>query len=121
MCDQGSFEVVTEVDGRRFEVRVYGGSKPATSNVSSQRPKPPSKSATDRSGEDALLRSPIQGTVVRLAVGPGDSVIRGQTVCVIEAMKMENDVTAHRDGVVTAVAATPGIAVRVGDPIAEIT
>ena len=68
----------------------------------------------------ALLRSPIQGTVVRVAVGPGDSVVRGQTVCVVEAMKMENDVTAHRAGVLTTVAATPGMAVRVGDPIAEI-
>jgi acetyl-CoA/propionyl-CoA carboxylase biotin carboxyl carrier protein len=40
---------------------------------------------------------------------------------VVEAMKMENDVTAHRSGVLTAVTATPGMAVRVGDPIAEIT
>jgi acetyl-CoA/propionyl-CoA carboxylase biotin carboxyl carrier protein len=47
--------------------------------------------------------------------------MRGQTVCVIEAMKMENDVTAHRAGVLATVAATPGMAVRVGDPIAEIT
>jgi biotin carboxyl carrier protein len=86
-----------------------------------KRPKPPSKSGTDRSGDDALLRSPIQGTVVRVAVGPGDSVMLGQTVCVVEAMKMENDVTAHRAGVLATVAATPGMAVRVGDPIAEIT
>jgi acetyl-CoA/propionyl-CoA carboxylase, biotin carboxylase, biotin carboxyl carrier protein len=114
-------QVVAEVDGRRFEVRVYGQSKAAASNVPLQRPMPPSKPATDRSGDDALLRSPIQGTVVRVAVGPGDSVMRGQTVCVIEAMKMENDVTAHRAGVLATVAATPGMAVRVGDPIAEIT
>jgi acetyl-CoA/propionyl-CoA carboxylase, biotin carboxylase, biotin carboxyl carrier protein len=114
-------QVVAEVDGRRFEVRLYGESRPATSSVPLQRPKPPSKPTTDRSGDDALLRSPIQGTVVRVAVGPGDSVMRGQTVCVIEAMKMENDVTAHRAGVLTTVAATPGMAVRVGDPVAEIT
>jgi acetyl-CoA/propionyl-CoA carboxylase, biotin carboxylase, biotin carboxyl carrier protein len=59
--------------------------------------------------------------VVRIAVAPGDSVVRGQTVCVVEAMKMENDVTAHRAGVLTTVAATPGMAVRVGDAIGEIT
>jgi acetyl-CoA/propionyl-CoA carboxylase biotin carboxyl carrier protein len=47
--------------------------------------------------------------------------VRGQTICVVEAMKMENDVTAHRAGVLTTVAAIPGMAVRVGDPIAEIT
>ena len=113
--------MVAEVDGRRFEVRVHGEAKPATSNVALQRPKPPSKQATNRSGDDALLRSPIQGTVVRVAVKPGDSVMVGQTVCVVEAMKMENDVTAHRAGVLATVAATPGMAVRVGDPIAEIT
>jgi acetyl-CoA/propionyl-CoA carboxylase biotin carboxyl carrier protein len=119
--DDGPFEVVAEVDGRRFKVRVHGESKPTTSNVPSQRPKPPTKPATNRSGDDALLRSPIQGTVVRVAVGPGDSVALGETVCVVEAMKMENDVTAHRAGVLTTVAATPGMAVRVGDSIAEIS
>jgi acetyl-CoA/propionyl-CoA carboxylase biotin carboxyl carrier protein len=118
--DDRPFEVVAEVDGRRFEVRVYGDVKPAIGNVPLPRPKPPSKPDTGRSGDDALLRSPIQGTVVRVAVGPGDSVTRGQTICVVEAMKMENDVTAHRSGVLTTVAATPGMAIRVGDPIAEI-
>ena len=44
--------------------------------------------------------------MVRVAVGPGDSVMHGQTICVVEAMKMENDVTAHRAGVLTTVAAT---------------
>jgi acetyl-CoA/propionyl-CoA carboxylase, biotin carboxylase, biotin carboxyl carrier protein len=119
--NDGPFEVVAEVDDRRFEVRVFGNSKAVTSNVTSRRPKPPSKPDTDHSGDDALLRSPIQGTVVRVAVGPGDSVMHGQTICVVEAMKMENDVTAHRAGVLTTVAATPGMAVRVGDTIAEIT
>jgi acetyl-CoA/propionyl-CoA carboxylase biotin carboxyl carrier protein len=114
------FQVVAEVDGHRFQVRVYGDANPATSSVPLPRPKPLSKPDTDRSGDDGRLRSPIQGTVVRVAVAPGDSVVRGQTVCVVEAMKMENDVTAHRSGVLTTVAATPGMAVRVGDPIAEI-
>jgi acetyl-CoA/propionyl-CoA carboxylase biotin carboxyl carrier protein len=118
--DGSPFEVVVEVDGHRFEVRMHGEAKPVTGDVSLQRPKPPSKLDMDRSGDDALLRSPIQGTVVRVAVEPGDSVMRGQTVCVVEAMKMENDVAAHRDGVLATVAATPGMAVRVGDPIAEI-
>jgi len=119
--DGTPLEVVAEVDGRRFEVRVHGNAKPAFSAVPLPRPKAPSRPDSDRSGDDTLLRSPIQGTVVRITVGPGDSVVRGQTVCVVEAMKMENDVTAHRAGVLRTVAATPGMAVRVGDPIAEIT
>ncbi|MBA3449619.1 MAG: acetyl-CoA carboxylase biotin carboxyl carrier protein subunit, partial [Chloroflexia bacterium] len=75
----------------------------------------------DRSAGDGLLRSPIQGTVVRVAAKTGDSVAQGQTICVVEAMKMENDVSAHRDGALTDVRVVPGMAVRVGDPIAEIT
>jgi acetyl-CoA/propionyl-CoA carboxylase, biotin carboxylase, biotin carboxyl carrier protein len=119
--DGTPFEVVAEVDGHRFNVRVHGEAKPAFNSAPLPRPKAPSRLDSDRSADDTLLRSPIQGTVVRLAVGPGDSVVRGQTVCVVEAMKMENDVTAHRAGVLRTVAATPGMAVRVGDPIAEIT
>jgi acetyl-CoA/propionyl-CoA carboxylase biotin carboxyl carrier protein len=119
--DSTPFEIVAEVDGRRFDVRVHGDAKPASSAAPQPRPRVPSRPESGRSGDDTLLRSPIQGTVVRIAVAPGDSVVRGQTVCVVEAMKMENDVTAHRAGVLTTVAATPGMAVRVGDPIAEIT
>ncbi|HKG28538.1 MAG TPA: acetyl-CoA carboxylase biotin carboxylase subunit [Thermomicrobiales bacterium] len=119
--DESPFEAVAEVDGHRFVVRVYGDAKPAASEVSLQRPKAPSKPDSGRSGDDRLLRSPIHGTVVRVPVATGDSVVRGQTVCVVEAMKMENDVTAHRAGMLTTVAAAPGMAVRVGDPIAEIT
>jgi acetyl-CoA/propionyl-CoA carboxylase, biotin carboxylase, biotin carboxyl carrier protein len=119
--DGTPFEVVAEVDGHRFDVRVHGEAKPAFNSAPLPRPKAPSRLDSDRSADDTLLRSPIQGTVVRLAVNPGESVMRGQTVCVVEAMKMENDVTAHRAGVLKTVAATPGMAVRVGDPIAEIT
>ena len=87
------------------------------------RPRPaiaPRHASGGPEGTNALLRSPIQGTIVRLAVAPGDTVRRGETVCVVEAMKMENDVTAHRDGVLTRMAATLGAPVRVGDPLAEI-
>jgi acetyl-CoA/propionyl-CoA carboxylase biotin carboxyl carrier protein len=119
--DGHPFEVVTEVDGHRFQVRVYGDANPASGSVPLPRPKPLAKPETDRSGDDGSLHSPIQGTVVRVAVAPGDSVVRGQTVCVIEAMKMENDVIAHRSGVLTTITATPGMAVGVGDTIAEIT
>jgi acetyl-CoA/propionyl-CoA carboxylase biotin carboxyl carrier protein len=120
--DDRPVELVAEVDGRRFTVRLHGssGQAPTTSSVS-RRPPSPASSDSNRAGDGALLRSPIQGTVVRVAVAAGETVARGQTVCVVEAMKMENDVTAHRDGVVTNLTASPGMAVRVGDTIAEIT
>ncbi|MGH2615519.1 MAG: acetyl-CoA carboxylase biotin carboxylase subunit [Thermomicrobiales bacterium] len=114
-------ELVAEVDGRRFAVRLHPGFGTAVAgNTQHQRPTPPARPNAHRAVDGALLRSPIQGTVVSVAVAAGDAVVRGQTVCVVEAMKMENDVTAHRDGVLTSISAAPGLAVRVGDPIAEI-
>jgi acetyl-CoA/propionyl-CoA carboxylase biotin carboxyl carrier protein len=114
-------EVVAEVDGHRFRVRFHGDAAPTVSGQRpSRRPPPPSQSSSERAVDGALLISPIQGTVVRVMAAEGDPVIRGQVVCVIEAMKMENDVAAHRDGVLSSLSVNPGKAIRVGDPIAEI-
>jgi acetyl-CoA/propionyl-CoA carboxylase biotin carboxyl carrier protein len=114
-------EVIAEVDRHRFQVRLHGDYAPAsTSQQPSRRPPPPSQSASGRAADGVSLRSPIQGTVVRVTAAAGDTVTRGQIVCVIEAMKMENDVAAHRDGVLTSLSVAPGMAIRVGDPIAEI-
>jgi acetyl-CoA/propionyl-CoA carboxylase biotin carboxyl carrier protein len=120
--DVESTNLVAEVDGHRFEVRVHGSLGLAPSHAPSpRRPAPPPRPERHRATADgAVLRSPIQGTVVRVNLAPGDAVQRGQTVCVVEAMKMENDVTAHRDGVLGEVVAVPGMAVRVGDALAEI-
>ena len=119
--DSRPVELVAEVDGRRFTVRLHGSAGQApTINSVSRRPPSPAKPDSNRAGGGAVLRSPIQGTVVRVAVAAGETVARGQTVCVVEAMKMENNVTAHRDGVLTNLATSPGMAVRVGDTIAEI-
>jgi acetyl-CoA/propionyl-CoA carboxylase biotin carboxyl carrier protein len=113
--------IVAEVDGRRFQVRVYGDAgAPASGQNRIRRPAPPARADAALAVDRAALRSPIQGTVVRVTAQAGETVTRGQVVCVIEAMKMENDVAAHRDGVLTALAVTSGMAVRVGDPIAEI-
>jgi acetyl-CoA/propionyl-CoA carboxylase biotin carboxyl carrier protein len=120
--DDRPLELIAEVNGHRFEVRVHGALAATTATrEQSRRPEPPPNPQTGRSGDGALLRSPIQGTVVRVAVEVGEAVALGQTVCVVEAMKMENDVGAHRDGVLTTIAAAPGMAIRVGDTIAEIT
>jgi acetyl-CoA/propionyl-CoA carboxylase biotin carboxyl carrier protein len=114
-------DVIAEVDGRRFEVRVHGavGVAPGR-DAATPRPAAPTSAASSAASADGTLRSPIQGTVVRVAADPGATVERGQTICVVEAMKMENDVTAHRAGVLAQLMAAPGTAVRVGDPLAEI-
>ena len=112
-------DIVAEVDGRRFDVRFHGDIGDS-GRGRPRRPSPPSPSGAARTVDGAILRSPIQGTVVRVTAQPGAAVSRGQVLCAIEAMKMENDVAAHRDGVLTALTVSPGMAVRVGDPIAEI-
>jgi acetyl-CoA/propionyl-CoA carboxylase biotin carboxyl carrier protein len=119
---EATTEMVAEVDGRRFEIRLHG--TPGTTALrGTAAPRPavaPRRPSSGGESAVALLRSPIQGTIVRLAVAPGETVRRGETVCVVEAMKMENDVTAHRDGMLTRMVATLGAPVRVGDPLAEI-
>ncbi|HRA48081.1 MAG TPA: acetyl-CoA carboxylase biotin carboxyl carrier protein subunit, partial [Thermomicrobiales bacterium] len=64
-----------------------------------------------------LLASPYQGSVLRVVRQPGDTVTVGQTVLVIEAMKMENEIAAHCDGTLVSVLPQPGTSVRIGDPL----
>ena len=64
------------------------------------------------------MRSPLQGTVLRVGVEPGASVSAGDLICVVEAMKMENEITAPRAGVVVSVNVVPGATVSVGSLVA---
>ena len=74
--------------------------------------KPPPRSALD----DALL-SPMPGTLVSLKVAEGDQVVEGQELCVIEAMKMQNVLTATRDGIVQSLYAQAGATLSADQPI----
>jgi acetyl-CoA/propionyl-CoA carboxylase biotin carboxyl carrier protein len=67
-----------------------------------------------------LLRAPIAGKVVKVSCAVGDSVAPGTAVCVLEAMKMENEIIAERGGTVTAVHKQPGQAVDTGDLLVEL-
>ena len=107
--------VVVEVEGRRLRVGVPAGIFQA--GQSATLGKPPKRSTLGEASSQAsgdTVTSPMQATVVKVAVSPGDSVVKGDVLCVLEAMKMEQPITAHRDGVVKDVGCHPGDTVSSG-------
>ena len=104
-----------EVDGRRFEVRVLRP-EPAYAELGRRRRERARGGGAAAAGLDAVV-SPMQGTVLAVEVADGDEVEAGQVICIVEAMKMENEVHAHRAGRVTelSVAAGPTGHDRAGD------
>ncbi len=114
--------MVIEINGRRFDVAVYGtGGLQPSSRAKRKRPgrTPGSGQSEPTSTGDDLL-SPIQGTVIQVAVEEGASVSAGDVLCVVEAMKMENELAAHKAGVVSSLAVAVGGNVKVGDVVATI-
>jgi acetyl-CoA/propionyl-CoA carboxylase, biotin carboxylase, biotin carboxyl carrier protein len=113
-----------EVDGRRYDVRVIGEAAPAGANPTAGLRRPPRRERAARgasgAGATEQLVSPIQGTVLRVAVEQGGEVEDGGLICVIEAMKMENEITAHRAGKITTLNVSEGGSVSTGDVIAVI-
>ena len=77
------------------------------------KPKPVAKTAPAAGG--GTIVAPMPGTVLRVAVNSGDTVVKGQTLLVLEAMKMENEIMAPADGVVQEVNVTQGVSVNAGD------
>src|SRR5581483_11529336 len=123
-------DYTVEVSGRRFEVKVigppYGGAAPAIngSAPAAGARKPPRRERAGGAGGGGggdTLASPIQGTVLRLAVEKGAAVEEGALIAVVEAMKMENEITAHKAGTVSELPIAVGAAVATGETIAVIT
>jgi acetyl-CoA/propionyl-CoA carboxylase biotin carboxyl carrier protein len=112
-----------EVSGKLFEVKVIGealgGAAPAAAGGRTP-PKRERKSGGAASASSESLPSPLQGTVLKVAVEQGAEVAEGDLICVIEAMKMENEIAAHRAGKVTALNVAEGAAVTSGDVLAVI-
>jgi acetyl-CoA/propionyl-CoA carboxylase biotin carboxyl carrier protein len=112
-----------EVSGKLFDVKVIGeatagGAAPA---VGGKKPPKRERKAGGAAGASSeSLPSPLQGTVLKVAVEQGAEVSEGDLICVIEAMKMENEIAAHRSGKVTALNVTEGAAVGSGDVLAVI-
>ncbi len=116
-------QYTVEVNGRHHRVRVIGAAPAggaAAPAGGAKKPKRERKAGGGSSASSEALVSPLQGTVLKVAVEEGDEVAEGDLVCVIEAMKMENEITAHRSGKVTSLPAAQGAAVAAGDLLAKI-
>jgi acetyl-CoA/propionyl-CoA carboxylase biotin carboxyl carrier protein len=107
-------EVVVEVDGKRLAVSVPDSLLPTSARIHKPLAPVRSKTAHASAGGGNDVASPMQATVVKVEVAPGDAVIKGQTVVVLEAMKMEQAIAAPRDGVVAKVSAEVGTTVKAG-------
>ncbi len=116
-----SNEQIVEVNGRRFAVKTFGDA-PVTTSVKPAKTAPKRNSAGGGAGghSGADLVSPIQGTVLRVAVESGSTVAAGELVAVVEAMKMENEIRAHRAGAVTELLVAAGERIAAGAVLARI-
>jgi acetyl-CoA/propionyl-CoA carboxylase biotin carboxyl carrier protein len=113
-----------EVSGRKFDVKVIGA---AIAGGNGAGPAAPAKKAPKRGkrssgggGAPGALVSPIQGTVLKVEVEKGATVEEGALICVVEAMKMENEITAPASGTVEELNVSVGAAINTGDTIAVI-
>jgi acetyl-CoA/propionyl-CoA carboxylase biotin carboxyl carrier protein len=111
-----------EVSGRKFDVKVIGapfaggggnGAAAAGATSGAKKPSRGERKSSGGSGGADELTAPLQGNMWKVVVEQGQTVEEGQLICIIEAMKMENEITAHKAGTIAE------LAVKEGDPIAS--
>ncbi len=110
--------IEVEVDDRRFEVKLLRR-EPPFAELARRRRERSGGAAGHGAVRDAVV-SPMQGTVLAVEVVEGDEVRAGQVICVVEAMKMENEITSHREGFVSGLTVAPGEAVKSGQVICVV-
>jgi acetyl-CoA/propionyl-CoA carboxylase biotin carboxyl carrier protein len=111
--------VAAEVDGRRFEVTLAVPEAPFA-ELARRRRERAARGNTGGAGREAVV-SPMQGTVLSVEVEDGDEVTEGQVICVVEAMKMENEIAVHRTGIVSALSVAAGEPVKTGQVICVVS
>jgi acetyl-CoA/propionyl-CoA carboxylase biotin carboxyl carrier protein len=120
-------DYVVEVGGKRFDVKVFGeafaggavAAGPAGAKAGGPKKRGERKKAAG--GGPDLLESPLQGNMWKVLVKQGDTVQEGQLICIIEAMKMENEITAHKAGTISELHIKEGEPINSGAPIATIS
>lgn len=115
-----------KVNGKQYSVEVEevssSGAPVAAAPVQTAAPAPaaaPAPKAPAPAGANTV-KAPMPGTILKINVKPGDAVKRGDVLCVLEAMKMENDIKAAEDGTVSAVHVSQGDAVSTGDALISL-
>jgi acetyl-CoA/propionyl-CoA carboxylase biotin carboxyl carrier protein len=123
-AEQGQEKVerdyAVEVSGRKFEVKVIGAAFGPNGAAPARKAPRRGRKSGGGGGAPGELVSPIQGTVLRVAVEQGAEVEEGALICVVEAMKMENEITAPTAGTVAQLGVSEGGSVATGDTIAVI-
>ncbi len=123
-------EVDAEVDGRKYTVKLWvpdvpvavvsGSGGAGRAGAVPGRPTAPTAQAAAGGAGAGSISVPMQGTIVKLMVAVGDTVTAGQAVCVLEAMKMENNILSEIDGTVKDVKVDVGQTVGAGDVVVVI-
>ena len=117
-------ELTVEVDGKRFDVQLENPGLPASQGGQQAASGGSTGDTASGSGDDQTatlegqqVTAEMQGTILDVNVEEGDTVAAGDVICVLEAMKMENDIVAPSGGTVTGIAVSPGDSVEMGDPL----
>jgi acetyl-CoA/propionyl-CoA carboxylase biotin carboxyl carrier protein len=111
--------VQAEIEGRRFEITLLEP-EPPHAELARRRRDRDAQQGHHGAARDAII-TPMQGTVLAVEVSDGDAVEPGQVVCVVEAMKMENEITSPRAGTVSELSVEPGQPVTTGQVICLVT
>ncbi len=111
-------DITVEIGGRRFRVS-YWAPEPVVAGQVRRRP-PKLSGGGGSAASDGMVVAPMQGTIVKVSVRAGEAVKTGQSICVLEAMKMENEVTSPNDGEIVDLRVEPGDTVAAGQVIAIV-
>ena len=109
--------VGVEIDGRAYEVRMEVSEPPWAALARRRRER---GAGGGEGAADGAVVSPMQGTVLKVEVADGDQVEAGQLLCVVEAMKMENEIVAPRVGVVHDLSVAPGAPIASGQLVCRV-
>jgi acetyl-CoA/propionyl-CoA carboxylase biotin carboxyl carrier protein len=111
--------VELELDGRRYDVKLLEP-EPPHAELARRRRERTAGGGQHAAAKEAVI-SPMQGTVLAVEVSEGDEVSAGQVICVVEAMKMENEITAHRSGTVGELSVVAAEPIKTGQVICVVT